>query len=197
MEKNCFEICNAMVEIKSYMRLDKWWQHFHFCLNYSFKQQKQTTVEFNHAPARRYSKHCRSQRQSAVGLNYFLSLEISFIRAESNSGVWIRLRSQRIAAAMNVHRLWQRWISPSMSGLMCVHLIPTIFLCWRRKLSSNCQHWVFLRFRGFSCCLILQAASHRSFSSVSRSVGFYTSNSNSQKKYEVITTVSVFPCTKA
>lgn len=134
---------------------------FSFVSELLLKQQKQTTIEFNRAPARRYSKHCRSQRQSAVGLNYFLSLEISFIRAESNSDVWVRLRSQRIAAAMNVHRLWQGWISPSMPGLMCAHLIPNIFICWRRKLSSNCQHWVFLRFRLFSCCLILQAASHR------------------------------------
>ncbi len=57
---------------------------------------------------------------------------------------------------------------------------------------------MFLRFTVFSCCLILQAASHQSlFCSVSHSVGFYASNSNSQKKYEVITTVSVFLCTKA
>lgn len=108
-----------------------------------------------------------------------------------------RQRSQRIAAALNVRRLWQGWISPSIPGLMCAHLIPNVFLCWRRKLSSNCQKRVFLRFRVFSCCLILQAASHRSLFSVSRSVGFYASNSHSQKKYEVITTVSVFPCTKA
>ncbi len=77
---------------------------FSFLSELLHKQQKQTTIEFNRAPAHGYSKHSRSQRQSAVGLNYFLSLEISFIRAESNSDVWVRLRSQRIAEAMNVRQ---------------------------------------------------------------------------------------------
>lgn len=60
---------------------------------------------------------------------------------------------------------------------------------------GNCPQTVSIEcFTVFSCCLILHLTA--AFF-VSRAMGFHASNSHSQKKYEVITTVSVFPCTKA